>query len=108
MVLFCGILIARIIYQRRAQAKLQEEVRNLLFEYVPMDGDNEIETVNFADNFDFTNQDSKINTGNASKNIFINNTPPNGMRKLPSNSLAENLLSKKTNRNVHWEGEAAV
>lgn len=49
-----GILIIRIVYQRRLQAKLQEEVRNLLFEYVPMGDDNEIETVNFADNFDFS------------------------------------------------------
>lgn len=36
----------RYFHQRRMQERLQQEVTNLLYEYVPMDG-YDIETVNF-------------------------------------------------------------
>lgn len=33
------IILLRIWYQRRAQRRMQEEVRNIFFEYLPVDGD---------------------------------------------------------------------
>ena len=44
-----SVLIIKSLYRRRAQARLQEEVRNLLFEYVPLDGC-ELETITFVGN----------------------------------------------------------
>ena len=40
--------LVRYIHQRRVQERLQQEVTNLLYEYVPMEG-YDIETVNFND-----------------------------------------------------------
>lgn len=33
-----ALLILRFVLQQRAEARLQLEVRNLLFEYIPVDG----------------------------------------------------------------------
>lgn len=40
--------LIRYIHQRRQQERLQQEVSNLLYEYVPMDG-YDIEQINFND-----------------------------------------------------------
>lgn len=40
--------LVRYIHQRRMQERLQQEVSNLLYEYVPMDG-YDVETVTFND-----------------------------------------------------------
>ena len=57
----------------------------MLFEYVPMedDNDNDIETVNFAENFNFSSNDNTT-----SRNIKTNNKTLRGGRE-----LRENLLS---------------
>jgi hypothetical protein len=57
----------------------------MLFEYVPMedDNDNDIETVNFAENFNFSSNDNTT-----SRNIKTNNNTLRGGRE-----LRENLLS---------------
>jgi hypothetical protein len=41
--------LIRYIHQRRMQERLQQEVSNLLYEYVPMDG-YDVETVTFGNN----------------------------------------------------------
>jgi hypothetical protein len=40
--------LIRYVHQRRMQERLQQEVSNLLYEYVPMDG-YDVEAVTFAD-----------------------------------------------------------
>lgn len=40
--------LVRYVHQRRIQERLQQEVSSLLYEYVPMDG-NEVETITFND-----------------------------------------------------------
>ena len=68
----------------------------MLFEYVPMedDIDNDIETVNFAENFDFHSRSTTVlNTSSA-----INNNGSINKKLRGSGELAENLLSLKKDR----------
>lgn len=62
----------------------------MLFEYVPMedDIDNDIETVNFAENFDFPSRGTLNIRNNAMNNKSSMHTNVRG-----SDELAENLLS---------------
>ena len=46
----CGI---RYVLERRAQNRLQEQVKNLLFEYAPLDY--EVETITFNDDISINN-----------------------------------------------------
>mmetsp|Transcript_12167 Transcript_12167/g.16710 ORF Transcript_12167/g.16710 Transcript_12167/m.16710 type:complete len:144 (-) Transcript_12167:843-1274(-) len=127
LVLLVIVISARIIYQRRMQAKLQEEVRNLLFEYVPMDDENEIETVHFADNFDFTGSknNNDIKNSNSKDQIsskFVRDEDSNkfkrpGLTKMSLNgdvsdvengNLRDSLLSPNRKVQLSSEEEQSV
>jgi hypothetical protein len=65
----------------------------MLFEYVPMedDIDNDIETVNFAENFDFPSRGTVNSLNNV--NATINNTSSMNKKLRGNGELMENLLS---------------
>jgi hypothetical protein len=44
-----GFCVLKYLHQRRVQRRLRDEVKNLLFEYVPLDEESDIEVVNFTD-----------------------------------------------------------
>lgn len=49
VVMFASAKLVHYTYQRRVEARLQEQVRNMLCDYVALDG-GELETITFTEN----------------------------------------------------------